>query len=97
MNISGGAGCGAGPNSGCAARPQDIREFFHLTLPSQSSLPFLLTNESEGFVEEAVVPAVVPEPTTLLLFGSTIAGLGLRCWRQNRRKRDKRDTQEGQG
>ena len=30
--------------------------------------------------------AIVPEPTTLLLFGMTAAGLGLARWRQQRRK-----------
>jgi hypothetical protein len=29
----------------------------------------------------------VPEPTTLLLFGTTAAGLGLARWRQRRRRR----------
>lgn len=31
-------------------------------------------------------PSPVPEPTTLLLFGTTAAGLGLARWRQRRRK-----------
>jgi PEP-CTERM motif-containing protein len=31
-------------------------------------------------------PAVVPEPATLFLFGTTAAGLGLARWRQRRRK-----------
>jgi hypothetical protein len=32
--------------------------------------------------------APIPEPTTLLLFGSTIAGIGLARWRQRRRKQE---------
>jgi hypothetical protein len=32
----------------------------------------------------------VPEPTTLLLFGTTMAGLGLARWRQRRRKQQER-------
>ena len=36
--------------------------------------------------------APIPEPTTLLLFGTTAAGLGLARWRQRRRKQREPDT-----
>ena len=38
-------------------------------------------------VEISAVPEAVPEPTTLLLFGTTAAGLALARWRQRRRQR----------
>lgn len=42
----------------------------------------IFTSESDP----TLPPAPVPEPTTLLLFGTTAAGLGLARWRQRRRK-----------
>jgi PEP-CTERM motif len=39
-----------------------------------------------GVTASPLEPLVVPEPTTLLLFGTTAAGLGLARWRQRRRK-----------
>ncbi len=38
----------------------------------------------------AVAESPVPEPTTLLLFGTTAAGLGFARWRQRRRKQPQR-------
>jgi hypothetical protein len=40
--------------------------------------------EIRGFLNDTP-PAPIPEPTTLLLFGTTAAGLGLARWRHHRR------------
>jgi hypothetical protein len=45
---------------------------------------FLFSNMSIGGAADF---APIPEPTTLLLFGTTAAGLGLNRWKQRRRKR----------
>lgn len=42
---------------------------------------------SDDFTGNPVAPALVPEPTTLLLWGTTAAGLGIARWRQRRRGR----------
>lgn len=42
------------------------------------------TLQASGFINNDLSP--VPEPTTLLLWATTVAGLGLRRWRQRRRK-----------
>jgi hypothetical protein len=39
-----------------------------------------------SLVEYDAAPAPIPEPATLLLLGTTMAGLGLARWRQRRRK-----------
>jgi hypothetical protein len=44
--------------------------------------PVLVTAQADGFL----TLSPVPEPTTLLLVGTTAAGLGLARWRQRRRK-----------
>lgn len=45
---------------------------------------FQTTTEQEGFDDLTFSP--VPEPMTLLLWGTTMTGLGLARWRQQRRK-----------
>jgi hypothetical protein len=45
-----------------------------------------LTFTGDGQFTGTMEPVVTPEPTTLLLFGTTAAGLGLARWRQRRRK-----------
>jgi hypothetical protein len=55
---------------------------------------FLGTRNAEmfGTFDFSLVPTPIPEPATLLLFGTTAAGLGLARWRRNR---SKRQAQEG--
>jgi hypothetical protein len=50
-----------------------------------SALDILLMGQLSGF-NDLNLDLATPEPTTLLLFGTTAAGLGLARWRQKRRK-----------
>jgi PEP-CTERM motif len=71
---------------------------FHLELPIGAqppayhygsliySLDSLFSIPSDGNVVVGAELGAVPEPTTLLLFGTTMAGLGVARWRQRRRK-----------
>jgi hypothetical protein len=55
--------------------------------PSTSFKPLFKTDpKADADVKVEGQISVVPEPTTLLLFGSTAAGIGLARWRQRRRK-----------
>jgi hypothetical protein len=47
-----------------------------------------------GAAHSAASPSPVPEPTSLLLFGTTAAGLGLARWRKTRSKRPAQERQE---
>jgi hypothetical protein len=46
--------------------------------------PFPFTIPSNGIVDVGADIGAIPEPTTLLLFGTTMAGLGLVRWRRRR-------------
>jgi hypothetical protein len=48
--------------------------------------PFAFTIPSNGIVDVEAKLGAVPEPTTLLLFGTTAAGLGLARWRRRTRR-----------
>ena len=64
--------------------PSFIEESLLLTFPLTPGVhSFRLEVEAEGFAYAGVA---TPEPMTLLLFGTTAAGLGLARWRHRRRE-----------
>jgi hypothetical protein len=57
-----------------------------LTVPLPTGFHSLvLEAEAFGFASEMSPPTPTPEPVTLLLFGTTAAGLGVSAWRRRRR------------
>jgi hypothetical protein len=62
---------------------------FQSLLATLGSGGSLTASYSANFAVEASVPAPVPEPATLLLLGSSLAGTGLATWRRRQgRSRD---------
>jgi len=75
--------CVVGPGAGSCNR--SVTNSQHLSLQLTPGLhPLLITVEADGFAnsQASSTPAVAPEPGTLLLFGTTMAGLGLARWRR---------------
>jgi PEP-CTERM motif len=70
--------------------PNDLHEFSSLFIHAGGPTTLELRISGSGIaragisIDDAFL-AVVPEPTTLLLFGTTAAGLGVARWRQRRR------------
>ena len=68
---------------------------FHSDNPNSVMFPFVGSQQVfTGFDQDDIdgilsLYGVVPEPTTLLLWGTTAAGLGLARWRQQRRKQQR--------
>jgi hypothetical protein len=80
------AACGVGPGVGSCNRPVTNSQHFSLQL-TPGLHPLLISVEADRFAnsQASSTPAVAPEPGTLLLFGTTMAGLGLTArWRRRR-------------
>jgi hypothetical protein len=63
----------------------------HSNDPNSVEFPFVGSNQvftglSQEDTETIQSLYATPEPSTLLLFGTTAAGIGLARWRQRRRK-----------
>jgi hypothetical protein len=58
--------------------------------PGTAFQPFFKLAGAEDGIEVAATISVVPEPATLLLVGTTAAGVGLAGWRRRRRARQER-------
>jgi hypothetical protein len=67
---------------------------YHYSALVYSFDPYPFTVPSNGIVEVGADLGAVPEPATLLLFGTTMAGLGLARWRQRRQAKHVASTSE---